>query len=1473
MATRRERKEQRVEQRREWAEGRKEKSEELWAEHQAPHHDYAMWTQPMNPGDRGASYRQRIQRKADKAGEHSDMAQRHSSIAGHLEDELGRSVYSDDVDMNTRLTARIAENRAEVEDRKRINNLTRKMLKDRPDIKANPRSATPDDLIQAGIPERWASVLLQSAAHGSSWNLPTSTLNQAIKKDEKRITTEPDDSEDSRTLPSRVRRVNLSEMAKTVYGEPVSELQIRQDATDQGIKITTKDGTISHADAEKLVRSQADHLPLARTSALKRLKDIAYDDQAMVNAFSNLQAAADKRGATERAARVPERTSDMPTPGKATQYEWEGYYIDPSTVDAHAEYDKMTISEERTLHMTPHIQPTKPRSSILKDDPYDKTMEWVKSNRDLTAEDFAFAMAFMQAKEVARDDLGVTFETPQGVRIDYSPPGMEGGFGSPHMSTIESEHPNLQFSEAKLRRLNERGLPRRTSKGGYTKAALDKFVEQNIRSQNPAYHLWGKDTDRIVQTMDLLGAEPIGTSGDAILYQLPGGHVLNVSQVLPPEVRRKRSFSQMEPLDGKSAAEYWTERQQASKEAAKAYDEYVAAEKAGVGTANIDTSKSDAYFASMEALQSNPLGRPSRKVLPPPPASPYDFDSYMAKVGDVNSYDNIDELYMLMASAPKKMTSEQQYILLQDNRITDRIREIEEATPSTERSFGARWAAERPERSSYTKWATERRAAAYRAGTWDLVQDESGAWNAPIQDAPPPTSVVTMPSGGFRDEMVINIDELERDVFKGKSSAPLRDLANARGIHLDGNNSIPLVKANILIREYGADKRHVEMTAGAKALAYKDTDVLPERVRQIAANPPTDWWESFSASSIDEADAHLREQRGAKVIGGLMGNVAYETDDGEQFLLGKYNDKVALSHQRQRLNPEYLSIEDLGEEAGAKQEYVSWHAERVSNLQPGENMPTWAEDRAAAPTPVQSGYEWEQHFIEPESVDVQGEFDKMTLMANERDFVHTPQIERISPRSKVLKADPLTENMAWALKHRNMSAEDFAFAMAYTRAKEVDRNELFLTYETEHGVRIDYWPPLDPDSNGMVSMGMNEEEHPNLQFSQKKLGQLNSKGLPRRTSTGGYLKAPITKFFADNAKARNPRHPVWGSDYAGIERTMDLLGAEPRGYLQDAIQYELPGNHMVNIGPVTAPYVYSKSRASEPKELTTSPTEFWTEQFKSRTEEVENLRVHPTVLEWRERDKAKAEAEALALTDQDMDGIADVVDPVLTDTDNDGIADVVDPEANTPPADSDGDGIPDVIDAEPYDKTNRKMTNRQVQEIVALADQMGIYDGVTHVLTDDSGAYAKPSYFSEATGEHVLAQLRKEQDGRSVVDLAPVIDTDGDGLVDLIDPDKDGDGQTDNAIEIAIDAPELSAPMVIVTEIAPAAEPVEVVVAETTPIAYYEPKPAKAKKAKKKKGRSRADIISAAASKATKPKKKAAPKGHPFLSKAEARRR
>ena len=52
----------------------------------------------------------------------------------------------------------------------------------------------------------------------------------------------------------------------------------------------------------------------------------------------------------------------------------------------------------------------------------------------------------------------------------------------------------------------------------------------------------------------------------------------------------------------------------------------------------------------------------------------------------------------------------------------------------------------------------------------------------------------------------------------------------------------------------------------------------------------------------------------------------------------------------------------------------------------------------------------------------------------------------------------------------------------------------------------------------------------------------------------------------------------------------------------------------------------------------------------------------------------------------------------------------------------------------------------------------------------------------------------------------------------------------------------------------------------------YEPKPAKAKKAKRKKGRSKADIISAAASKASKPKKKAAPKGHPFLSKAEARR-
>ena len=52
----------------------------------------------------------------------------------------------------------------------------------------------------------------------------------------------------------------------------------------------------------------------------------------------------------------------------------------------------------------------------------------------------------------------------------------------------------------------------------------------------------------------------------------------------------------------------------------------------------------------------------------------------------------------------------------------------------------------------------------------------------------------------------------------------------------------------------------------------------------------------------------------------------------------------------------------------------------------------------------------------------------------------------------------------------------------------------------------------------------------------------------------------------------------------------------------------------------------------------------------------------------------------------------------------------------------------------------------------------------------------------------------------------------------------------------------------------------------------YEPTPAKSKKPKKKKGRSRSDIISAAANKATANKKKKAPRRHPFLSKAEARR-
>ena len=489
-------------------------------------------------------------------------------------------------------------------------------------------------------------------------------------------------------------------------------------------------------------------------------------------------------------------------------------------------------------------------------------------------------------------------------------------------------------------------------------------------------------------------------------------------------------------------------------------------------------------------------------------------------------------------------------------------------------------------------------------------------------------------------------------------------------------------------------------------------------------------------------------------------------------------------------------------------------------------------------------YDWEEHFIDPSTVDPYAEYDKMTL-TTERDFVATPQITLVRPRGGVLREDPLDTTMGWVNQNRTkLNYADFAYAMAKMRATEVERDHIGLTYETPEGVRIHYAPPGTPEGGGTLHMDMYEAEHPNLQYGVRKVTQLDSRGLPRRTSAGGYLKMPLDKFFLDNAKSRTPRHPVWGTDFKGIQNTMELLGAEPRGSFGSAIQYELPGGHMVNVGADTPPYLYPKRIASPSTDLGgQAPAEFWTEQYAERQEELETLRMHPTEREWHERKKAMAAAE----TETEL---------VLADSDNDGIADVVDPDVNTP-------------------LTLESLAESGEIEIVDDVDDS--VKGLLPVPEHDADyrypkeyAALKAGGASDEIAAHLAQSALSTLDTQ--VEVAPAVttlaDTDGDGLVDLIDPDKDGDGVPDNAIEIAMDAPELYAPIVIVTEVTPVAEPVEVIVAESASIAYYEPKPAKAKK-----GRSRADIISAAASKASGSKKKSAPKRHPFLSKSESRRR
>jgi len=119
--TRRERLEAKAERRRDWAAARTQKASALRAVGSEYRHDWAFITQPGHIPARAA-----MNRRDEKAYEHSQMAEHHQQKAAGLEHQLERSIFSDDPDAIERLEAKAAELEAKRDTMKRVNALYRK---------------------------------------------------------------------------------------------------------------------------------------------------------------------------------------------------------------------------------------------------------------------------------------------------------------------------------------------------------------------------------------------------------------------------------------------------------------------------------------------------------------------------------------------------------------------------------------------------------------------------------------------------------------------------------------------------------------------------------------------------------------------------------------------------------------------------------------------------------------------------------------------------------------------------------------------------------------------------------------------------------------------------------------------------------------------------------------------------------------------------------------------------------------------------------------------------------------------------------------------------------------------------------------------------------------------------------------------------------------------------------------------------
>ena len=125
--TRRERLERKIEKREEWAEGRDDKANALRAYGDKFRGDHAFNTQPGHIPERD-----RMNKRDDKAHEHSQMAGHHRSKAAGLQHQLDRTIFSDDADAIDALEAKIAKMEAKRDSMKAANRIIRRKPKNEP---------------------------------------------------------------------------------------------------------------------------------------------------------------------------------------------------------------------------------------------------------------------------------------------------------------------------------------------------------------------------------------------------------------------------------------------------------------------------------------------------------------------------------------------------------------------------------------------------------------------------------------------------------------------------------------------------------------------------------------------------------------------------------------------------------------------------------------------------------------------------------------------------------------------------------------------------------------------------------------------------------------------------------------------------------------------------------------------------------------------------------------------------------------------------------------------------------------------------------------------------------------------------------------------------------------------------------------------------------------------------------------------